>query len=101
MKRMETDKKFYFLRVEGTKAPTAMVNALREYCRINYERMVASEQALKDIVAVLNGKVSEMAKAHPRWTAVEVKLNRGMPSTWVTAGSDMLMYATNVRRIEL
>lgn len=98
---MGTDKKYYFLRVEGTKASTAMVNALREYCSINYERMVASEQALRNIVAVLNGKVSEMAKAHPRWTAVEVKLSRGMSSTWITAGSDTLMYATHVREIKL
>lgn len=98
---METDKKYYFLRVEGTKAPTAMVNALREYCGINYERMVASEQVLKDIVVILNGKASEMLKAHPRWTAVEVKLSRGMSSTWITAGSDTLMYATNVREIKL
>lgn len=29
---MDTEKKYYFLRVEGTKASTAMVNALREYC---------------------------------------------------------------------
>lgn len=98
---METDKKYYFLRVEGTKAPTAMVNALREYCGINYERVVASEQALKDIVAVLNGKVSEMAKAHPRWTAVEVKLSRGISSTWITAGGDTLIYAMYVMKIKL
>lgn len=98
---MWTDKKYYFLRVEGTKASTAMVNALREYCGANYERVVASEQALDDIVVILNGEASEMLKAHSRWTAAPVKLGCGMPSTWITAGSDMLMYAIKVRRIEL
>lgn len=98
---MDTEKKYYFLRVEGTKASTAMVNALREYCGANYDRVVASEQALDDIVVILNGEASEMLKAHPRWTAAEVKLSRGMSSTWITAGSDTLMYATEVRRIEL
>lgn len=56
---------------------------------------------VEEIAVILNGETSEMLKAHPRWTAAEVKLSRGMSSTWITAGSDTLMYATEVRRIEL
>ncbi len=101
---MDTNRDFYFLKAERGKASTAIVNELRTFCHSIFETVVASEDALTDIVALLNEKAAALKKEHPRWSGVEVKFSKvssGLETMgWITAGPDTLMYVTKVSRIE-